>query len=150
MEIINLYEIAEENNIRIDFVALPFTKCLSMEYGQDDYYIGIDPAYIKSSADEKVKLAHDIGHCVTGSFYNRYSALDLQSKHEYTADKWAIKKLVPLDELVDVMKQGCEAVWELAEIFGVTEEFIRKALTLYESDILNIKKANIRKHRETA
>jgi Zn-dependent peptidase ImmA (M78 family) len=150
MKTAEIYEIAEKNNIEIVNLSLPVIECMSIQHGKNNYYIAIDPALISSSANERVKLAHDIGHCMTGSFYNEYSPIDRRSKHEYTADKWAIKKLVPLDELVDVMKQGCEAVWELAEIFGVTEEFIRKALTLYESDILNIKKANIRKHRETA
>lgn len=145
METTNLFEIADENNIHIIYVSLPLTKCLSTESGKDNYYIGIDPACITSSADEKVKLAHDIGHCITGSFYNRYSPLDLRSKHECTANVWAIKKLVPKDELIKVMRNGCEDVWELAEHFGVTDDFIQKALNFYESDLLNDKKTLMKK-----
>ncbi|MDD4124690.1 MAG: hypothetical protein PHW77_03015 [Eubacteriales bacterium] len=137
MKITRIYEIAEENNIEIIYASLPLTKCMSMQQGKDNYYIGIDPTYISSSADELVKLAHDVGHCVTGSFYNQYSPLDLRGKHEYNADKWAIKKLVPLNELIQIMRHGCEAVWELAEHFNVTDDFIHKALILYENDLLN-------------
>jgi len=139
METARIYEIAEENNIDIIYASLPLTKCMSMQLDKDEYYIGIDPVYITSSADERVKLAHDVGHCVTGSFYNKYSPLDLRGKHEYRADSWAIKKLIPLDELMNVIKHGCENVWELAEYFNVTEDFIHKTLTYYENDIINIR-----------
>jgi Zn-dependent peptidase ImmA (M78 family) len=141
METSRIYDIAEENNIEIIYTSLPLTKCMSMQRGKDEYYIGIDPEYITSSADERVKLAHDVGHCVTGSFYNRYSPLDLRGKHEYRADSWAIKELIPLDELKKVMKQGCEDIWELAEYFNVTEDFIRKAFAFYEQELLDDRKA---------
>lgn len=36
--------------------------------------IALDPRKIRSSADEAVKLSHELGHCVYGGFYNQYSA----------------------------------------------------------------------------
>lgn len=83
-------------------------------------------------ADETVKLAHELGHCETGSFYSRTAALDLRQKHENRADRWAIKKLVPKDELEEAVSRGCCEAWELAEHFGVTEPFIRKAVEYYK------------------
>ena len=83
-------------------------------------------------ADEKVKLAHELGHCETGSFYNRYAARDIRQKYENRANKWAYKKLVPQDELAEACLQGYREPWELAEYFGVTEDFLRGALKYYQ------------------
>ena len=94
-------------------------------------YIGIDKTVQDGGAAERVHMIHEIGHCVTGSFYNRYAAVDSRQRHENRADKWAIKKLVPVDELDTAIAEGCTEVWELAERFGVTEEFIRKAVCYY-------------------
>ena len=76
-------------------------------------------------------LSHELGHCVTGSFYNIYAAIDYRRRHENRADKWAISTLIPVDDLDDAVAQGCTEVWELAERFGVTEDFIRKAVCYY-------------------
>ena len=80
---------------------------------------------------ERVHLGHEIGHCVTGSFYNRYAAADSRDRHENRADKWAVKQLIPVEELDKAVAEGCTEIWELAERFGVTEEFIRKAVCYY-------------------
>lgn len=85
---------------------------------------------LESSEEEKVKLAHELGHCETGSFYNRYSPYDIRGKHEQTANRWAVKKLVPKSELVRLLKKGF-ARWELAESFEVTEDFINLAIRMY-------------------
>ena len=78
-------------------------------------------------------LAHELGHCVTGSFYNRYSEFDVIAKHERRADKWAIKKLIPEDELNDAFEHGIVEPWDLAEYFNVTEDFIIKAVEFYRA-----------------
>lgn len=147
MKLTKIYEIAEKNNIEITYASLPLNGCLSFKY-KNEYHIGIDPEQIKSTADECVKLAHDIGHCVTDSFYNKYSPLDLRSKHEYKAKAWAIKTLMPFDKLKAVMKKGYEQPWELAEYFNVTEDFVHKALEYYESDYIEDKMKNFQKEKE--
>ena len=60
------------------------------------------------------------------------SALDITARrHENRADKWAIQKLIPVSELDDAVAEGCTELWELAERFGVTESFMRKAVCYY-------------------
>ena len=93
-------------------------------------YVGLDPIEMKTQAEENVHLAHEIGHCETGAFYNPYSNLDIREKHERTANRWAVKKLVPKSELVPLLKKGYER-WELAEHFEVTEDFINLAIRMY-------------------
>ena len=148
METIRLLQIAEKNNIEIKYITLHDISCISLRLAKDDYCIGIDPKQINSSADECVKLAHDIGHCVTDSFYNRYSPIDLRSKREYKADTWAIKKLIPFKKLKAIMMKGYEQPWELAEYFNVTEDFEHKALAYYESDFIEDKTNNSHKKNE--
>ena len=95
-------------------------------------YIAIDPTKITSGADEKTKIAHELGHCVTGSFYNVYSSCDFRQRHEARADKWAIKRLLPEDELHDAVANGHTELWELADVFDVTIDLVRKAVSWYK------------------
>lgn len=125
----DLYKIAQSNNIDVDCMHLKNMQCVSFPLDNTDCII-IDPFKLKSCCDEKEKLAHEIGHCVTGSFYNENSPLDIRAKHERRADRWAIKKLIPKDELETAYK-NCRNRYELSEHFGVTEEFMQKALDYY-------------------
>ena len=126
----NLYELAERQHIRVDCFELPTAESLSLtQLGQ--CFIAIDPFALQSNADECVKLAHELGHCLTGSFYNRYSGLDVRQKHENRADRWAIETLIPEEELLTAYKKGYREVWQLAEYFDSTEDFIRKAAAYY-------------------
>lgn len=43
----------------------------------------------------------------------------------------AVTALIPVDALDDAVADGCTEVWELAERFQVTEEFVRKAVCWY-------------------
>ncbi len=125
----NLYKIADEQDITLDYFPLPENRALCMQMG-DKCFIALDPMFIGSAA-ERVCLAHELGHCNTGSFYNLYSSLDIRQKHENRADKWAINFLIPEKELEKALKHGIRDINSLAEYFSVTEEFVRKALQLY-------------------
>ena len=127
-----LYDLAENNSIPVYSFNLPLTSSVSISDKDGNCAIGIDPFAIQTTSDERVFLAHELGHCITGSFYNRYSDFDIRAKHEHRADKWAIKKLVPEDELQNAFKQGIVEPWNLAEYFNVTEDFIIKAVNYYK------------------
>lgn len=127
----SLYQYAEQQNIDVDWFPLVRADSLSIPLGDEIYGIAIDPKKIKSEADETVKLAHELGHCSTGAFYNRWATCDIRQKHEQCADKWAIKKLIPVDELDEAVAAGHTELWELADYFGVTEEFMKKAVCWY-------------------
>ena len=130
-DIASLYRYAEEKQIEILPFSLPVTGSMSLETEDGACFIGIDHGRRADAADERVHLGHELGHCVTGSFYNRYARQDLRQRHENRADKWAIRRLVPVDELDEAVAFGCTELWELAEHFGVTEDFIKKAICLY-------------------
>lgn len=131
MNVLDLYRFAEQQNIEVIETSLPENGSLSVMDDQGNCYIGMDESVIDGDALERVHLGHELGHCVTGSFYNRYSHFDLRQRHENRADKWAIAKLVTEDELDEAVADGCCEIWNLAERFGVTEQFMQKAVCYY-------------------
>lgn len=129
--IISLYRYAEKRNIEIVTFPLPETTSMSIETESGACYIGVDYSKIETETDERVHLSHELGHCATGSFYNRYAKMDIRQKHENRADKWAIRKLIPVEKLDTAVAEGHTELWDLADYFGVTEEMMRKAVCLY-------------------
>ena len=130
MTLLELYDIADQNNITVDCFEMERREAFSLIDG-DECYIAIDPFRLRTNADEKTKLAHELGHCMTGSFYNRYAAVECRQRHENHADKWAIRKLIPQKDLDNAIADGITEIWELAEHFGVSEDFVKKAVCLY-------------------
>lgn len=131
MKLLELYQLADAEHIPVYSFDLPQTHSLSLMNNDGSCAVAIDPFELNSTKDETIRLAHELGHCITGSFYNRYSNFDIKEKSEYKANKWAIKKLIPKDELQAAFEQGYTEPWNLAEYFNVTEEFIIKAVNYY-------------------
>ena len=132
-KLILLYETARRDSIPIIPFAMNHESAFSyMDSSDGQCYIAIDYARILSVVDEIMKVAHELGHCETGSFYNVWSSCDVRKQHENRADKWAIKMLIPKDELDQAVREGCTEVWDLADRFDVTEDFIRKAVSWYK------------------
>ena len=131
MEITALYDFAKQQNIEV--IPFPMEKNGSMSLLTDSgtCVIGMDERVRDGAVQERVHLGHELGHCVTGSFYSIHTAIDCRQRHENKADKWAIQALIPVDDLDNAIAEGCTEVWELAERFGVTEDFIRKAVCYY-------------------
>ncbi len=126
-----LYRLAEARRIPVYCFPLPCCKALSVMDAEGDCQIGIDPMQLASEADEAVKLAHELGHCETGSFYNRYTPLDVRGKHEKQAWDWAVQRLLPWEQLEAAMAAGHTEPYDLAEHFGLPEDFVRRALDYY-------------------
>ena len=131
MQIRNLYELARQQNIEVLSYPMPQNGSMSVMLEDGACVIGMDQAVRDGGVQERVHLSHELGHCVTGSFYNIYAAVDCRQRHENRANKWAIQTLIPVEALDDAIAEGCTEVWELAERFQVTEDFIRKAVCLY-------------------
>ena len=126
-----LYDIADKNNIPVYNYPLNPIKSMSVPGA-----IGIDCKKTKSETEEKEQLAHELGHCLTNSFYTGTSPYELRAQKEYRADKWAVKTLIPYDKLLNALKHNITEIWELAEFFDVSEDLIKKALKLYESKLI--------------
>ena len=131
MKTTDLYQEAKDADIPILILDIPKTGSMCMQSESGRCYIGMDYGVLPEESVRRVHLAHELGHCKTGAFYNRWAARDVRKKHENRADKWAVKKLIPVDELDQAVADGHTELWDLADHFGVTEEFMRKAVCWY-------------------
>ena len=128
MTLDELYDRAQQQGIEID--NFPMREIISVSFPEN--WIAVDTKKVKTKVEEKAILAHEIGHCETGSFYNIYSPLDIREKHEYRADKRAIQILIPHDDLKSAVRRGITEMWELAEYFDVPYEFMQKAAEYWQ------------------
>ena len=131
MNAYDLYVLAEQQNIEIIETSLPENGSLSLMDDAGNCYIGIDESVMDGGALEIVHMAHELGHCLTGSFYNRHTRFDIRQRHENRADKWAVRQIISVEDLDTAIAAGYTEVWQLAEYFSVTEQFMRKAICLY-------------------
>ena len=131
MQLRNLYELAKQQNIEVLSFSLPENESMSLMLEDGRCFVGMDASVRDGGIQERVHLSHELGHCVTGSFYNIHAAVDYRQRHENRANKWAIQALIPVEDLDDAIAEGYTEVWELAERFQVTEDFVRKAVCFY-------------------
>ena len=62
----SLFDEIERNNIEVYLGSMPAAKSASANIG-DDYYIALDEQSLESTAEARCRLAHEAGHCITGS-----------------------------------------------------------------------------------
>ena len=129
----DIYGMTDAHRVRVDSYNLGDVESMSYMSPKGKCYIAIDPFKLDSERDEKVKLTHELGHCVQGAFYNQFSVIDIRERHEARAERWAIKQLIPLSELCEALHAGYCETWELAELFEVPEWSMRKAIEYYQT-----------------
>ena len=131
MTLDQLYAVAEQDGIEIDDVHMRELKAVSFPEG----WIAIDSRKYDTLTEFKCDLAHEIGHCETGSFYNIYSPYDLKEKCERKANRRAAEILMPVNDVRRALRRGITQVWALAEYFDVTQDFAAMALDMYADDL---------------
>ena len=125
-----LYDIADENGVRVVSFPLPACRSVAMPVGSGAV-VGIDSSTPMTSAEETVCLGHELGHCVTGGFYARSSPFETRERCERRADVWCIQTLVPPQTLRRLLADGRDA-GEIAEMLGVTEDCVVRAYYYYK------------------
>ena len=123
-----LYETADGLGLQICYFPMGQITAISTPDG----FIGMDVDKLENTAEEAVCLAHEMGHCLTGSFYTVESSLCQRRRCEERADRWAMGRLVPLEELKKALESGLTRPDELAEHFGVPEPFLCKCVQYYK------------------
>lgn len=126
-----LYQKLIENNIHLFDYRIPNTKGATIE-SKHSYGIFIDYNKITSLHDEFNCVAHEYGHCISGSTHRLSSKFDLIKKHEYKADKYAILNLLPKSKIYDAVNAGCREAWQIAEYLDMPQDFVEKAIKLYK------------------
>lgn len=129
-KIISLYNELNECGVRFYHWDMDDLQAATIEQN-GQYGVFMDFDNISSEAEELVIVAHEGGHISTGATHRVNSPYDLIEKHEHKADKWAIQRLITEEALDNAVADGCTELWQLAEHFGVTEQFMKKAVCWY-------------------
>lgn len=124
-KLVDLYNHAKKQDIPIFCLELNKREAFSCLDNDGSCYIKIDPNKIENELDEKMKIAHELGHCETGSFYNRWATCDIREKHECRAERWTIKKFLPKEELRAAIMDH-RGKWEISEMFGSQRRWWKK------------------------
>lgn len=131
----DLINVAEQNKIDIEYIGLPICESISMPLTDNACVIALDTAINQAfPTKEKVMLAHEMGHCMTYSFYSLRSEFYPIGKLEHRANRWAVHNIIPFEEFDKAINNGYDDKWSLAEHFGVTVEFIEVAEDIYRRE----------------
>ena len=126
------YQDLEKENITV----LPYQfRNIKSVYLEEEKVVGIDQSKIEDCAEEYTILIHEKGHFDSGAFYTAECPYLLREQAEYRADRAAILQYIPLEELREYISRGIVELWELAEQFGVTEVFMKKAVSYYRDTL---------------
>jgi hypothetical protein len=128
-----LYELANLSGIPVDESCPANIVSMSVRLPSGMKIVSLSSAQSNDSTKLE-RFAHEMGHCMTDSFYEGYSPFEQRAKHEKSANEWAVKHLIPFDSLCNAVKNGYRESWELAEYFDVSAAFIQKAIELYASE----------------
>lgn len=131
MDVNELYDIADSKHILIYDFHLPTNEAMSLLTGNDTYVVGIDSKKIDGTADKKHKLAHEIAHCETGSFYRRQCKFETIERCEARALRWEISHLVTEEDLHRSIEEGYTESWQIAEYLDVPEQLVKDAYHYY-------------------
>ncbi len=129
----HIYREAEEDGVEVHFMRFRRQASMSMPG-----HIAIDTSKLPTTAEECTAAVHELSHDCTGSYYMVNSSLEERRRSENRADKYAIRRFIKPEELRAAMESGLTEYWQLAEYFGFTEDFIRKAVCYYENGNLNL------------
>ena len=122
----DLFRIAEDNGIRVVSGRIPKTKSIAVPGA-----VCLDRALCFDRAEERTRLAHELGHNMTWAFYRRDDPPYWKRRMENRANKWAICSIVTEEALYRAIREGHTETWDLAEYFDVTEDFIKMAMWYY-------------------
>ena len=125
----SLYSIAEKNNIEIDDFPMDKVKAFSLKGT-----IIINPELVKTERERKECMVHELGHNIKNAFYNISSTLETRERQEERATRWAVHTLIPAEELKKALKKGYTEIWQLAEYFDVSGEFIVDAIRVHKTE----------------
>lgn len=127
MTLKEIYNLADNKGFNIWYY--PFKALKSMSTPQGDIAMNTDK--LGNEAEELCHLAHEIGHIETGSFYKLNADPASIRKAETAANRYAVKLLISKDRLDKLAQNGYVTPLQVAEYFGVTEDFAKKAIRYY-------------------
>lgn len=131
--LLSVYQDIEKLGIPVIIGTLDAEGSIAVKIDDDIRFIVLDKR-IQSEKAEKVQLTHELGHHQTDTIYHESDNLSEKSRCEYRANKWAVHRLLPYEDMKAAMEKGIIEIWELAEYFDVTEDFIQLCFRHYQDE----------------
>lgn len=124
-----LYALSAQKGITVHSVKCPKAKGISLEI-EESKFIGIDRSVFKNEYDERLILAHELGHSLTNGYYTALENPINVKRMEHRALKKTVELLIPERELSPLLNEDT-SVYELSEHFSVPEDLVKKAIWFY-------------------
>ena len=128
-----VYNLLVDSNIFLENFRLKNQKAAAMKI-DNAFGIFVDYNQIDSLYEEFITVAHEAGHCMTGATHKVSSPMDLVSRHEYRANKWAVHNFLPFENILKAAKAGYESISEMSDFLDLPPEFVHMALDIYRNE----------------
>ena len=132
------YTFQKINDKNIPLYAFPTSEiaAASVKYNQS-CSIFYNQTKFETRRELRCALEHECAHCDWDAFYSINDSLQTWKRREYKANKAMIQELVPFVVLLPLLEQQTP-IWEIADIFDVTDEVIKLAIKIYKQmNLLN-------------
>ena len=86
---------------------------------------------IDTTAEKTCVLAEELGHYYTSCGDILDQKITTNRKQEEKAKRWAVQRLVSLNDFICAFRSGARNKFEVAEYLGITEEFLDKIVEVY-------------------
>lgn len=130
MNLVDVYKKIEDNDVQIFSFGISGIKGLTI-CTDGNYGVFINDKEIENSDEEFCVVAHEYGHCTTGTLYSVSSDKFYISQCEYRADRKAILTFLPTERLNNAIYYGCQTSYEFSEYLGLPEKFVVMAFKHY-------------------
>ncbi len=131
-----LVEKVISNNVHFFTVNPSSEPAAAIKVG-DIYGIFLDEKKFDADAARRVALAHEKGHCDTGTFCIEATWKMNHDRYERVAWKSAVYSELPYERLRAALHRARTAegvdLWDVSEELGLTYEFVVRAIETYET-----------------
>lgn len=105
----------------------------TIKYGET-YGIFADFCEFSDLKSEFIAMAHEYGHCISGTTHKIYSPYELIEQHENRANRAAVHEFLPYEMLLEALNNGNGELWQIAEYLDMPERFVEQAIELYKTE----------------
>ena len=127
----SLYQLARSHDVGVYYYDLGDGRAVTVSDG-DFAAIALNPNRLEPG-EELECLCHELGHLETGTLHPPDADPTTILRCEYKCSYWVVRRLVPVDELIEAIRDGYREDWQLAEYFGVSAECILDAIKIYRN-----------------
>lgn len=94
----------------------------------------VDTDEFRGVCELQSACAHECGHVATASYYRPGDDPLTVLRQEYKADKYAAHRFLPVRKIKKAIADGYTELWQMAELFGFDERFIRRTIEIYRRE----------------